>query len=127
MAPIMRPIVRRGVTLLAIYAVVLHVILLGFVPIAGNAATVDPLSIICHSASGTAGDKAPATPGLIPGHACEHCNLCSVTAPPPAPDVALAGRMGPARVLHVLRPASMHARAGLTSDPRLARGPPHAA
>ena len=34
----------------AIYAVALHVILLGFMPAIANAsATVDPFSMICHS------------------------------------------------------------------------------
>ena len=120
----MRPIVRRGVTLLAIYAVALHVILLGLIPIGTAGANVDPFSIICHSATGAAGDEAPVKPGLIPGHACEHCNLCSVVAPPPAPDIALAGSMGPARILHVLRPISAVPTAGVAFRPNLARGPP---
>jgi len=122
----MRLIMRRGVTLLAIFAVALHVILLGLAPVAAASASVDPFSIICHDASG-AGGEGPIKPGLIPGHACEHCNLTSAVAPPPAPDVALVGRMDPPRVFHVLRPASMPGRVGLTSDPRLARGPPRAA
>ena len=120
----MRPVVRRGVTLLAIYAVALHVILLGLIPIAGAITAVDPFSIICHSAAGTTSDEAPVKPGLIPGHACEHCNLCSVVAPPPAPDVVLAGSMGPARILHVLRPASAAPATGVVFRPNLARGPP---
>jgi len=68
----------------AIYAVALHVILLGLVP-AANGESVNPFSVICHSAGpAAAGDEAPGKPGLIPGHACEHCNLCSA-APPPEP------------------------------------------
>jgi len=117
----MRRLLRRSVTVLAIYAVALNAIFLGLSPIAGNAAAVDPLSVICHSVTKT--DQPPQS-GLIPGHACEHCNLCSVTAAPPAPDVALAVDLRPVRILHALRPAATSSHAGLTSDPKLARGPP---
>ena len=103
----MRLLLRRGVTVLAIYAVALHVILLGLVPIAANGEIVNPFSVICHSAGPVAaGDEAPGKPDLIPGHACEHCNLCSAAAPPPAPDIVLIGNLLPTRLLHVLRPAS---------------------
>lgn len=122
----MRQVLRRSVTLLAIYAVALHVILLGLAPLATANASANPFSIICHDSNGPGGEG-PAKSGFIPGHACEHCSLTSALVPPPAPDVALAGRMGPPRVLHVLRPPSTPGRVGLTSDPRLARGPPRAA
>ena len=121
----MRVILRQAVTLLAIYAVALHVVLLGFAPIEANA-SVDPFSVICHSIADSQGDEAPKS-GLIPGHACEHCTLCNMIAPPPAPDVALDVTLTPALVLAVLRPASTSVRAGVTSDPKLARGPPRLA
>ncbi len=88
-----------------------------------NAAATDPFSVICHSIAAAQGDEAPKS-GLIPGHACEHCNLCSAVAPPPAPDVALNIDFRPARILQVLRPASAPTHAGVTSNPKLARGPP---
>lgn len=122
----MRLRLKRSVTLLAIYAVALHVILLGLAPIAANgSAAVDPFSVICHSAAaaGTAGDQAPARGDLVPGHACEHCNLCSAMAPPAAPDHALIGIVAPARILHVLRPVSSATHASLAT-PKLAQGPP---
>ena len=82
---LMRLLLRRGVTVLAIYAVALHVILLGLALIAANGEIVNPFSVICHSAApAAAGDEAPGKPDLIPGHACEHCNLCSA-APPSEP------------------------------------------
>jgi hypothetical protein len=119
----MRLKARRSVTLLAIYAVALHVILLGLAPIGPAGAGGDPLSIICHGVAGSV-DEAPLKSNLVPGHACEHCNLCSLVAPPPAPAAALAHDMGPARILHVLRPASTAPRNGRASNPKLARGPP---
>jgi hypothetical protein len=115
--------IRRGVTLLAIYAVALNVIFLGLSPLGAAAGAVDPFSVICHSISDTQGDETP-QPDLIPGHACEHCNLCSAAAPPPAPTVGLAIDLEPARILQVLRPVSAAPRIGVTSDPKLARGPP---
>lgn len=120
----MRMGIRRAVSWVAIYAVALHVIVLGLAPIAANGATVDPFSVICHSAASAAGDEAPGQPDLVPGHACEHCNLCSAAAPPPAPDSALIGNLAPTRLLQVLRPASHVPRAGVAFRPNLARGPP---
>jgi hypothetical protein len=112
-------------TVLAIYAIAAHVILFGFAPIDANG-SFDPFAVICHASTPAApGDNKPVKPDLIPGHACDHCNLCSAAEPPPAPDVALVANMEPVRLLHVLHPASTPKRAGLTSDPRLARGPPN--
>ena len=120
----MRMQLRRGVTWLAIYAVALHVILLGLAPITAASAAVDPLSVIClHDAdSGSPAGQQPS--GLVPGHACEHCNLCSAAAPPPTPDLVVSGNLNPARLLRVLRPASATPGSGLAYRPNLARGPP---
>jgi hypothetical protein len=126
MARHMRGLARQVVSWVAIYLVALHVILMGLVPIAVNGATVDPFSVICHSASAGAGDETPTKPDLIPGHACEHCNLCSA-APPPEPAIVPIGNLKPTRLIHVLRPASQTPRAGIVFRPNLARGPPSVA
>lgn len=113
---------RNITSVLAIYAVALHVILVGLLPVGALTASADPLSVICHSVPAGGQDRGPGIPS--PGHACEHCNLCTTLAPPPAPDRPLAGSLAPERVLHVLRPISTSARTAVASDPKLARGPP---
>ena len=122
----MRGLATQVTSWVAIYVVALHVILLGLVPITANGAAIDPFSVICHSAVSSAfpGDEAPGKPDLIPGHACEHCNLCSAVAPPPAPDLVLIGNLMPTRLLHVLRPVSHASDAGIALRPNFARGPP---
>src|SRR6185312_1317413 len=117
---------KRVLTWVAIYAVALHAILLGVVsPLVAAQPAFDPLSAICHSAPAEqASDQAPAPSGLVPGHACEHCNICAVYAPPIAPHDALAGILEPARVLDVLNPSSAAPRVADVSRSRLARGPP---
>jgi len=118
----MRGLARQVVSWAAIYAVALHVILLGLVPIAANGDTVNPFLVICHSVA-PAGDEAQGKSDRVPGHACEHCNLCSAAAPP-EPAVVLIGNLLPKRLLHVLRPASHAPTAGVAFRPHLARGPP---
>ena len=93
-------------------------------PIAANGDIVNPFSVICHSAGPAgAGDETPRKPDLIPGQACEHCNLCG-TAPPPEPAAVLIDNLLPTRLLQVLRPASHAPSAGVAFRPNLARGPP---
>ena len=107
------------------YAVALHAFLASVSPVIGGGSIAgDPFSVICHS---IARPLAPTnqTPGgdHVPGHACEHCNLCSTSVPPPAPD-ALSGIVLPLRVVQVLRPALSAPRIDVAFDPKLARGPP---
>jgi hypothetical protein len=122
----MRGLATQVTSWVAIYAVALHVIVLGLMPIAAYGATVDPFSVICHSAASATvpGDEVPGKPDLLPGHACKHCNLCSAAAPPPAPDTALIGNLAPMGLLQVLRPASALPSAGVAFRPNLPRGPP---
>jgi hypothetical protein len=121
----MRRLLRQSVTMLAIYAIALHILLLGFAPFVASAAGIDPFTVICHSTAGGPGDEAPAKSGFVPGSACEHCNLCGAVAAPPPPGVAIAIELAPALVLDVLDPVSAAPQIGTRSDPKLARGPPH--
>jgi hypothetical protein len=123
----MRVIWRRSVMTLALYAVVLHVILLGFLPGgSGVFAPIDPFSIICHTIGPTANpaEPPPGTIHFVPGRAIDQCDLCTAIYPPPAPDIAVNIDFKSLRVLRVLRPQSMLARSSLVFDPRLIRGPP---
>jgi hypothetical protein len=120
----MRAGVRRGLSLLAIYAVALHTILwVAIVPAA--TATIDPSTVICHSDSGTIpAEQTPSNSHLIPAHACDHCNLCSATASPAALDTAQLAQLVPAQLILLLHPASLPRRDGIAASPHLARGPP---
>ena len=123
----MRASFRQVVSLVAIYAVALHAIFFGVAPVfAGRAAASDPFAIICHGDAllVAPAEQAPGRPDIIPGHACDHCNLCSVSASPVLISV-LAGQLTPMRLLQVLQPASTAVRSQLAITPHLARGPPN--
>ena len=125
----MRLRLKKSVTWLAIFAVALHVALLGLTPVAvAGSAGVDPFSVICHSGGTTAvpADQAPDKTGHV-SHACDHCNLCAATGTPSAPDVVLAGRLLPECLIAVLSPASVERRDSVTSNPKLSQGPPQQA
>ena len=118
----MRNLARQMTTWAAIYAVALHVILLGLAPFAAAADSADPVSVICHSV--TPGDDGAGKAGLVPGHACEHCNLCGAAAPP-EPGLAPSATLLPSRLLGILRPVSQTPLTGIAFTANLARGPPH--
>ena len=116
---------RRALNLAAIYVVALHTILLGVVPVPAVSVVDASLSIICHSdVEAVAPAQSPGRPDIIPGHACDHCILCSASAPLVL-NYVLAGELAPTRLLQVLQPASTAVRSHLTITPHLARGPPN--
>ena len=124
---IVRMRLRRAVSFAAIYAIALHTILLGIAPVpAGVPVAGDPFSIICHSdaQAGGAAEQTPGGPDVVPGHACDHCNLCSAS-PPLVIDSVFAGQLAPVRLLQVLQPASTAAPSHLAITLHLARGPPN--
>jgi hypothetical protein len=114
---------RQVLSWVAIYAVAMHTLLTGIGPAFATAPdSIDPLAVICLHDAGTGSTSMPS--GLVPGHACEHCNLCSAAAAPPTPDLVVFGNLMPARLLRVLRPASTPPGTGIAFRPNLARGPP---
>lgn len=117
---------RKLLSWVAIYAVALHVILLGLIPpvTAGQAAGFDPLSSICHSQPAGQTHEGSGNPDFVPGHACEHCNLCAAYGAPVAPLDVLAASLAPTRILDVLSPISATVQTSTIADLRLARGPP---
>ena len=121
----MRIGVRQVVSWGAIYAIALRAILLGVAPVvSGGAAAGDPFSTICHSdGQALAPAERPTAPNTVPGHSCEHCNQCSASTTPPAPD-AILGTVLPSPVSDVLRPTSSVPRIEIQSNSKLARGPP---
>jgi len=125
----MRVFLRRSVTAIALYAVALHVTLLGFLPInPGSFAPVDPFALICHT-TGTPdapGKPPPGTWHFLPGRAIDHCNLGSDAALSPAPGIAVGIDFAWARLTHVLGPLAIPARPRIASNPRLSRAPPRA-
>jgi hypothetical protein len=115
---------RKILSWVAIYAVAMHTLLTGIAPVFAAAQdNADPFSVICLH-DGGAGAPAGLPSGLVPGHACEHCNLCSAVAPPPAPELVVFGNQMPSRLLQLLRPASVAPGTSIVYRPNLARGPP---
>lgn len=120
----MRSGAKRILSLAAAYAVALHAALWVAAAPFAPASAVDPFTIICHSDASAPAEQAPANGPMVPGHACDHCNLCSAVAPPTTPDTAVLGQLAPAELLLVLRPVSLAGRDGIAISPHLARGPP---
>ena len=120
----MRKGVQRFLTLVAIYAVALHTILLGLAPVFA-APAFDPFSVICHSAAGGAAPVEQAPANSIPSHACDHCIACNAMAPPGPLDKLVVEQLAPARLLQILRPLLSILEDGVTFNLKHARGPPH--
>jgi hypothetical protein len=118
----MRAGVRKVTGVAATIAIVLHTILwAATAPFA--APTVDPFTVICHSDASAPIDQTPVNGAAPPGHACDHCSLCSAIAPP-VPVSALSSTLAPTQVLQVLRLAAVTPHRDVAADPKLARGPP---
>jgi hypothetical protein len=119
--------VKKTLSVIAIYTIALHAVLWAFAGSVAAEGTNDFLSVICHSVAPDSAGGAPSPVLPDHSHACDHCNLCSSVGPPPVPDIVVAARLAPARVLDVLRPADRRLHDGRTSDPKRARGPPQLA
>jgi hypothetical protein len=118
---------RRSVSWLAIFAIALHTILVGLMPLA-SAAPIDPFNVICHSQpADSSALPAGSGPASVPSGPCDHCKLCSAVATPTAPDTLLDSNLAPTSLVAVLYPASMAPAGGIARTPKLARGPPQRA
>lgn len=111
---------RRVVSVVAIYVIVLHAILWSVVAPMAAGSLADPFSAICHSEAAAPAEQSPAAPA----HTCDHCNICGATPAPAALDSILAGQLAPARLLHVMLPASGATHGHLATRFHRARGPP---
>src|SRR5262245_10128172 len=119
----MRAGIRQVLGMAAGLALALHTALWGIAPTHAGY-PVDPFAVSCHS-----GTTAPANLGAdndlpTPGQPCDHCNLCSVAAPPIPPDTTLVADFKPTRTLQLLYPANVACRGDVIADSRSARGPP---
>ena len=112
---------------LAIFAITLHTILAGLIPLA-SAAPLDPFSFICHGAPTDASpDGQTNLPDGAPSGPCDHCKLCSAVATPLAPETLLDNDLAPTGLVEALYPTSMAPAGGIAHTPKLARGPPQRA
>jgi hypothetical protein len=120
---LMRAVIRRVLGTAAGFALALHTVLWGIAPTHAGY-PVDPFAVICHSGTTTPENSAPDDSLPRPAQACDHCNLCSVAAPPIPPDTTLVAEFGPTRPLQVLYPANAVCQGDVVADSRSARGPP---
>ena len=119
---------RQCISVLAMYVIALNTILWAALAPVPAAASFDPLSVICHSASQSADSTADATTTgqpAKPSKACDHCSLCGTTpSSSNSVDSILAGILEPGRLLRVLHPSDAAHRTSVDFSPSLARGPP---
>jgi hypothetical protein len=126
--PIMRSMWRRTITLVALYAVSLHIVLLGFLPAAAaGSAPVDSFAIICHTiAPSQPGEPPQGSLQYLPGRAIDHCDLASAVGLPPSPEEFFKVDLRRTCLVDVLRPHTAPEQKSLVYPANLIRGPPQA-
>ena len=120
----MRTGTRQILSVTAAFAIALHTVLWAAVAPMAATSAIDPFTVICHSEAAGPAEQAPDHGALVPGHACDHCNLCSAATPPATPDATVMAQLAPAESLPVIHPVSLVLRDGIAASPHLARGPP---
>lgn len=121
----MRTRFRQVLSAVAITAIAMHAALWGGPATRAATAAFDPFSVICHSGGNTdtAPDQAP--DNSAPSHACDHCNLCSSTAPPAvASPATIVVPLLTNQPLNSLAPALTAPHGGVEIALKGARGPP---
>ena len=125
----MRSLWRRSVTLVALYAVALHIVLLGFLPAGfGTFSPIDPFAIICHTVGPAEHPGEPPQGRLqyLPGRAIDRCDLSNAVGLPPSPEEFFKVDLRRTRLLDVLRPHAASEQKSLIYPANLIRGPPQA-
>ena len=107
----------------AAFALFLQTIAWGIGP-APAPAVVDPFSVICHSDASAPVDPASDHGPPSPAHACDHCNLCSASAPPLPPGTTIAAYIKPVRTLAIPRSVDSTRHDTIIGEASLARSPP---
>jgi len=115
--------IRQFLGAMAAMALALHTVAWGIAP-APAPASVDPFSVICHSDALAAVDPASDQSPQAPAHACDHCNLCSASAPPLPPGTTIAAYVTPSPESAVPPPIDNRRHDAVVGEPGLARGPP---
>lgn len=115
---------KRLLSILAIAAIAMHTVLWGGTVTYSATAAIDPFLVICHSAENTTLDQVPASPGSLPSHACDHCNLCGSTPPPAAVSAVAVVQFLQIGSSYVLEPAPAVPHGGVEVALKGARGPP---
>ena len=124
-----RIVIRRIVSVLAIYLIAITTILWGFSAVQPSGAAFDPFTIICHSGPQDASpsDAGDAPPVFFPQKACSHCILCNVAPTASATfDSFVIGPLGPTKTLCHRPPTELASREHIGGSPRQAQGPPSA-
>jgi hypothetical protein len=125
----MRSACQRSVTLVALYAVALHIVLLGFLPAGfGTFSPIDPFAIICHTVGPAEHPGEPPQGSLqyLPSRAIDRCDLSSAVGLPPSPEAFFKVALQPTRLLDLLRPHRALAQKSPVYPANLIRGPPQA-
>jgi hypothetical protein len=120
----MRTRFRRVLSIVAVTAIATHTALWGGTMTRAATTVVDPFLVICHSDENAAPDQIPTSPGTVPSHACDHCNLSGSTPPATAAPAAVVIQLLTDRPSHAIKPVSAIPRAGFTPALKGARGPP---
>lgn len=123
----MRSLWQRSITLLALYAVALHVVVLGFLPVDLDAyGPLDPFSIICHTIGPPEHPGEPPEGKLqcLPGRGIDRCDLSNAAACPPPSDQFLKIDPPRTRLLDILRPHDATRARLAASIVHPIRGPP---
>ena len=124
----MRTGAKRVVGWVAIYAVALHTLLVGFGLAAAAARdSFDPFAVTCLTGAHDSipADSTSGPVGSEKNQICKHCAFCGIAASSAAPpQITLATAPTLTQATGLLWPISVAPRAAAPPNPHLPRGPP---